>query len=559
MKKLLNPQVIAFFTVLIVSLGGLAYMGVLQSENPVVFVSAPTKKVGTGDTIVIGGLEIGEPLGRDIESITGTQLNSFKDTYLRTQEGSTKYRQILRLTKTGTDGFTGGSIEHIRSSNDEVGDFLVFQKDEPAFEYEMVFNPGLESKMEDGEAVDLENIKLNILGKDYYIAKVEQDNYDLEIRFFGASQFNIKDNVHDNLYSKDVSVNGRKLDAEVKIRGTVSGSRLRIYSITYRFYPKDTLGSDVYVEPKHGITQYLREKQGMMHVGFNILYGGLQGNVVQQAIRRPRGSVVRFDPRGNDGYRLTFTNTRGQVYSVPLAELYGGSVRLGDGSRSFIVKEGSSSTDYNIDEGDFFVVSSSDKISATTNIIELDTLDVQNSRVFFTDYAGTQRIVNLDENGEGILPAGGANYRIKADMTNGDAIVVDQNNDGSFGGDRPKIVIYGGGMLEISGTSISFRTKARLFSEGGSDEVVSFNLVEDDGEINIVVPTQSELTLHQDANRLKKGLTDFGVYFQLDDDEPAQMLIEFPYGGQRSASVYGYSGQAKGYVVITLELDKFVK
>mgnify|MGYP001620063435 FL=1 len=88
--------------------------------------------------------------------------------------------------------------------------------------------------------------------------------------------------------------------------------------------------------------------------------------------------------------------------------------------------------------------------------------------------------------------------------------------------------------------------------------------VDNSGDLDVSIPSSATLTLERDTDRIKRGITPFGVIFNVDDnDAPSKVTMDIPQG-QRGATVsigtstYSGSGQRQGFAVITLEREKFI-
>jgi len=96
----------------------------------------------------------------------------------------------------------------------------------------------------------------------------------------------------------------------------------------------------------------------------------------------------------------------------------------------------------------------------------------------------------------------------------------------------------------------------KLFKgEAKDDEVVTFTIVNDNGEINLILKSQSELDLESQAG-YKAGMTVFGALWVLNDrDEPSELTVQFA-----GRPVVGFEGrgQAQGFVIVTTQLDELL-
>lgn len=147
----------------------------------------------TGDSAQISAagdiLELNEELGNVKAVLTSDDLDALKSGTITNQQGTTKYNQYLRLDDTVLTG-TGGITVWDQNDANDVGDFLKFASDVEMFEYELEFEEGLESTIDDpsNRLDDLENREFNILGKTLTLTRAEKDgaNQQLELTFLGG-------------------------------------------------------------------------------------------------------------------------------------------------------------------------------------------------------------------------------------------------------------------------------------------------------------------------------------------------------------------------------------
>ncbi|MFQ5620459.1 MAG: hypothetical protein ACE5FT_01290 [Candidatus Nanoarchaeia archaeon] len=560
----------AFFAFMIIALLAVLGSGMLPpAEAPTGLISraVPAK---VRQTVVITGIDLNDRIGEDIEVLTGRHLSSLASGRISTQAGQTVYNQILRLRESGTPTLNGGVLTFGKDEKGNVDDFVMWQANQPLFEFELEFNPGLEGELSGTTSDDLEGESLLLLGRPAYITRVDASGTKIKIRLFtGSGEVEFEDNdVTDNSFEQGVEMNGRGLDAQVRIKGRVTSTRVKIFSIEYRPDARNRISGDIYVTQHRGLRGYLMEPEALLNPGFDIIYGGMSGGLERAAtstMRRgyvPSGNRVHFRPSGGDQYRLQFTNNRGKMYVIPAYVLVGGSLKLGDEGRDLVVKEGNNNADFNIDVGDYFVVSSGTSTSSDTNVLRLQS--VTGDRIFFDDLAGGSYEEHFEASGEGVLSVGGRNYAFVADPTN-ERIVVDQTGDGGFGGDRARLILSGGAQLELFTASAQLRIPKKLFKDDqpSGDQVTTINLFEDDGDIDLDVPTQSTVDLEKGVNRVKTGMTTFGTHFALSETRtPADLVITVPTGqvGARAFVADTTStGQTRGWVVITTERERFLR
>lgn len=139
-------------------------------------------------------LEIGEAVGDVVDTLTETELSTLKSGRITTSQGSTDYKQYLRVGKTNGAGIQADfGVNFIENDDDVLADYLVFKDDKTFFEWELDFTEGLESELSGTgatqDADDIEDKVLNIFGTDYSIVKAESTgtNTGLELTLMGGS------------------------------------------------------------------------------------------------------------------------------------------------------------------------------------------------------------------------------------------------------------------------------------------------------------------------------------------------------------------------------------
>ena len=189
----------------------------------------------SGDTVEISMgsdlLEINERIGNVRETLTSSDMIALQGGIIRTQSGSTQYNQYLRFNEsTGYDGVigsngvvSGGYVTYGENNYDEVEDYLYFDDNEVAFEYELEFIEGAKSKIENsngdeittgsGQLVDLEDENINILGNTYSIVRADVTGTSLQLTFLGG---NMVDTLKER-ETKTYTVNGTDYEVTVLI------------------------------------------------------------------------------------------------------------------------------------------------------------------------------------------------------------------------------------------------------------------------------------------------------------------------------------------------------
>ena len=462
----------ALVTLMVLLVGAIGILMITQNGSmPIGNLLAVSKK--TGATVVITGLDLNDYLGTDVSSLTSSELGYLPTKTAHNSEGGTSIYQTLRLRSTLSPSLDGGQIVYQEDDNGNVADFLKFTQNAPLFEFEDTFSSGLVSSIDTNSLPDLENVNIPLLGEDYTITKstVNTATNRIEIVMYGpVGEVRLEDTDYtDSQFVRGVKVNGRSVDAQVQIRASEIGSKVSIASIKYRPLAEKNVGGDVYVRANYGVRGQLKNKGELLNPSFDIIYGGLGGSSSASSISGrtvlASGNLARLLPIGGSRYNLLFTNTRGQAYNVPLVEYSGGSFVTGEGDRRLVAVEASSNQSYNVNEGDYLILTSNNDINGVTNILRLNQVQFDQKEVFIDDLAGGSKTVSLNDAGYGVLITAGAQFGIYADPSGAAQIAVDQTGDGVFDGTRAKIVVSGGAMLETSSSSLVLRVPQKLFHE----------------------------------------------------------------------------------------------
>lgn len=558
-----------FLSLLAISLIGVA---IVLSQQPLAanatFGSQLFKKAPT-DTFIIKNIDIGDFMGKDIPVLTKNELKSLADGAVTTNAGRTNYSQYLLLQKNADNGFSGGSVLFGRDSSHKTGQYLFFEKNSPLFEYALIFSSGLSSRVENNKLVDLENKYLNIMGKSFVIVRtfVDIQQKVIQLRLMGSEGIiDFEDrNYGDSGYSSGAKVNNKQVDAGVKIVAFYSNNRFTITEIRYSPYATTRGSGDVYVSERQGLRGRLKDGQAMLVPSLEIIYGGISGGSSVQRVGS--GEFVLFQPKGTDQYDLSFVNDLGISYDIPLITSDGG-FKYGSSSKNLVFYEGNNNNDFNIVTGDYFVVNNKNDIHGVTNIIEYNGINYNDGTIYFFD-VGSQdkKAVPFDKGtGFGYLNVFGNTYLFYVSSASDHKIVVDQNADGIIDGGEAKVVLRGGGRLDLgtgnipggSAITLTLTTPKRLFAEPTTDELVTFTISKSGGDLDINVPNQDTISLYHEREGFDKGMTRFGVYFLRDkrSKTSSQLVIEYP-----RSSVFTVSSavQGKAAVAVTLEREKYLR
>lgn len=359
--------------------------------------------------------------------------------------------------------------------------------------------------------------------------------------FVGAEEIEFQDAYGDTSFSSGVSVNKEIIDAgSVSIIGQKSGDEFEFSSLKYRLKADAAEGSGVYVKKKHGLREFIQEPEGIFG-GWDIVYGGLMGS------KGSSTTVVEIKPRGGDAYNLVFTS-RGGVYSIPFVSNRG-NFKLGSNQYDLLFKESGSSGSFFIDKEDLFVVNSEADTGGFSSVLRYNGIDVSSKVVHFDDMAsGGKSAVYTGEPGidaQGSLVVGGVSFKFFIGPAPDYSLSMDLDNSGSVDSGEAKIVIAGGGILDLGSTNtpggsfdITLTTAAKLRDEPGKGaEVITINILKTSNGVDLNVPDQDALQMNSvDGERI--DMTPVGVYVrQITSDDADKLQIGYGRGGQQLADV----------------------
>ena len=153
------------------------------------FLGAKSPTQGSG--IVLKGLTLGENIGNEFPAITEHEWTPLKGGTIYTGQGRTDYKQYLRFTGgTSADPIESGSAVYGENNEGEVGPFLKFNQGDDMFEYEIQFQSGLESRIENGKLIDLDGEQIRILGSSFTITdtSINTANNRVSLRLIGGGK-----------------------------------------------------------------------------------------------------------------------------------------------------------------------------------------------------------------------------------------------------------------------------------------------------------------------------------------------------------------------------------
>ncbi|MDP4012829.1 MAG: hypothetical protein Q8R00_04470 [Candidatus Nanoarchaeia archaeon] len=365
---------------------------------------------------------------------------------------------------------------------------------------------------------------------------------DIARLYVGAERIKFLDTFTDDSFSTNVDVNGELIEGgKTRIEGSRSGGDFEFYSLFYRLEANAVQGGDVFVSKNHGVKEYVKEPQGFLGA-LDIVYSGLLGS------KGTSSTTLELRPKGGDEYNLVFMNRNGNLYNIPFVSNRGGTFKLGTSQYDLLFEESGSPTSYFIDLKDIFVVNSRDDTSGYSAVMRYNSIDISNNVVHFDDFAtGKKSATYSGEVGvdaQGTLNAGGVGFKFYVGPAPDYQISIDLDNSGDVDGGEAKIVIAGGGVLDLGSTnspggsfSITLTTAAKLRdSPGLGAEVLQFNILDTGSGVDVEVPSQSALPMNSVKGE-KIGMSDVGVFVRLIESDPNKLEVGYGSGGQRLANV----------------------
>ncbi|MFC1753526.1 hypothetical protein ACFL96_09075 [Thermoproteota archaeon] len=398
---------------------------------------------------------------------------------------------------------------------------------------------------------------------------------DLAEFYLGANKITLEGADDDDFSTRaDVDINEENVeDVYAYLDFTNDSSTLELHKISWKLNADGAGGDEAYLAPGQGIREWLEEPEGMWSSSWDITYEGLTD---------PGHSVVEFKARGDDEYRISFENTQGIEYTVPL--FYASAAddyELGDDDDALIISQaGTNESDedyYTANKNDYILLShNGGQETGVTRVVRLEQIDTSNDQVQLTD-AGTGGQITAtytaddsadptacDETGAGTFNIAGYTFSFRACWTDdagtsdGDdthRLLVDLDDTAGLGGDS-SIVINGGGMIDIpeptaggvdtnasalytGAANITLTTESDNFDdEYTADEDIEIEFdANDDTELDLEVQNDVanngvEMNTHEDNDDLQTGMSNYGVYLEEmnEDNDPDSLTINYPLG-----------------------------
>ena len=352
--------------------------------------------------------------------------------------------------------------------------------------------------------------------------------------FVGSDPFEFVDNDATNsLFERNVKVAGANLDrGRVIIRANQRTNAMKIDLIKYRADAKGS-DNDIFLEKAQSLRKNSLEPESLLVKDWDLTYDGFASIKTE---------FIDFKHRNGRSYDLSFVNTLGKKYTVPLMDSTN-LLKFGDDDQNLIFVENSAG---NIERDDYFVLTDGNNANAVSYIYQLLSIDTSGNRVQIKDLAGSTKEASytVDSNGlgTGTFSISGKTYTFVL-PANGTTMGFDLNGNNAVGSDRVLIVAYGGLMInlgnaqDISGETshtVTLTTPASKFKEGSNDESITMSITKG-SEINMVLSDQTSLHLESSGSDTVKGMTSYGALYKLTGSTLKDLSIENP-NEQRLAS-----------------------
>ncbi len=355
--------------------------------------------------------------------------------------------------------------------------------------------------------------------------------------FIGAKILEFEDHYNDETFEQGVTTNKEKIsNAYVSIKGSVSGSSFKMTGIKYR----GVSNTDLYIPEGERLSGQLSEELTLLG-NWDILHDGFVDVSTAQ---------ILIDYPDTNYFQMTFQNNDGKTYRFPIYHRDG---NVGDGIRTTYILEGSSSTDFDVAQKDYMVLSTGTTKNDKTYVLQYDSIDITNKIVSFNEMlsAGVNKITATygastvsNVTGEGEVTVGGNAFKFFIQNATTYRLAIDLNKDGSVAAASPDIITKGGGIIDVgtsqspgSAYTLKLTTIASSFEEASVDEAITFQL-SGGSAVGISSSSFSNLNIYGQGNA-KTGMSDYGAEFVLEtvnQNNLGTLEINYPLS-QRFANI----------------------
>ena len=250
-------------------------------------------------------------------------------------------------------------------------------------------------------------------------------------------------------FSGTVEINNENInDGDVTLLGAnTSATKFEITSIKYRLTMDAADGTTAFVPKGHGVKEFMKRPEALISDSLDIRYEGLT---------TPETKDVKVKAKGDDEYELTFTNTQGQTYKLPLLTNKDGVWKFGDNDDDLVFIESGAITTQNIGTDDYFILSndrgSGDADKSVTNVLRYEDYDSTDFTLEFEDLSsGATITVPVATSGVGSLVVGGHTYQVNVSLRTSPApnLSIDLNADGDYTDGLINVTTWGGAVLNL--------------------------------------------------------------------------------------------------------------
>ncbi|HLC72821.1 MAG TPA: hypothetical protein VJH37_04530 [Candidatus Nanoarchaeia archaeon] len=348
--------------------------------------------------------------------------------------------------------------------------------------------------------------------------------------FIGASVIEfIDENYEDDSFTRDVSFNKQKMeDAFIKISASLVGEVLKISSMKYRL----TNTKKVYAKPGEGVKSNLRKPEGML-ADWDIRFTGFENAATTK--------IMLISSTANDEYRLEFTTPEDKLTNIPFVSNVG-SFKLGDNTKDLIIVEGSSTTDFNIDRNDYFVLTTANTKNGKTYVLTYDSINSETNTITFTEIGGSTRSATYTNGsgsilGEGTISLGIIAAKFYVEAASPNRLAIDLNGDNDVASDQMDIITKGGGILDVGTTNtpsapydITLTTDGSQFEETTTSETLTFTIQTSQSTKVGLSETVGNLATVKSNNNHVMGVSNYGVRVDLlaSQDKSDSLSLEYP-------------------------------
>ena len=486
-------------------------------------------------------------IGKQVQGVDHAVWNGAATSIIQTNAGRTEVYPSLQFWIPGD--FNGGRLEfkQIKTPVYTANAALTWPVNTPLFQYKTVFSSGLQSKLDSSNVlVDLRDRRLNIMGTTFtFLAGQSTFNPGtnrISLRLMGGYGTIDLTDVCDNQFTTGgVRVNGKTVDADLRIFCSQMGDIVRIESIEYRplATPSAAVG-DFDVLPNHGIAEYMLYPEALLTPEINLFLAQVGSGTPSTSTAPSGGGDIVFDGTRSQ-WRARFSLLRGGTCQIDL--LSNNPYTWGDGKRAFVVTEGNW-----INVQDYFALSAGNGLNDPSWIYSLNKIETQNNKVYWRDMCGggNKEAYYDPGTGKGKMNIGGYVFDFDADAAN-NRIKVDQNLAGAG---TVKLRTNSRLLLQFGPApgDVKLIVPKELRTEQFVDLVDSFKLLKD-ATIQITSPNMDD---DISVEGREQGMDQFGNRFVLDTASKPHKLNIFTGGRQAAPQVaITPGGQVAGIILLT--------